>query len=66
MWTVEPLRPVTAGELDDYCKSSGMTLFKRPREYVFVEAIPQSPSGKVLRTELRAGNYTRITEEIPS
>jgi len=63
---IEPLAPVTAAELDDHCKSSGMTLFKRPREYVFVEAIPQSPSGKVLRTELRAGNYTRVTEEIRS
>jgi 2-furoate---CoA ligase len=63
---VEPLHPVTSDELDDFCKSSGMTLFKRPREYVFVASIPQSPSGKVLRTELRAGNFTRLPEEIPS
>jgi len=63
---VEPLRRVTAEELDAYCRSTGMTTFKRPREYVFVESIPQSPSGKVLRTELRAGNYTRIAEEIRS
>jgi 2-furoate---CoA ligase len=63
---IEPAAAVTADELDVYCKSSGMTPFKRPREYVFVAAIPQSPSGKVLRTELRAGNYTRLTEEIRS
>jgi 2-furoate---CoA ligase len=63
---VEPLGPISSGELDDYCKSTGMTLFKRPRDYVFVEAIPQSPSGKILRTALRAGNYTRLREEISS
>jgi 2-furoate---CoA ligase len=43
-----------------------MTPFKRPREYVFVAAIPQSPSGKILRTELRAGNYTVLPQEIPT
>ncbi len=63
---IELLAPVTPDELDAFAKSSGMTLFKRPREYVFVEAIPQSASGKVLRTELRAGNYTRLLQEINS
>jgi 2-furoate---CoA ligase len=63
---IEPAQPLTSEELDAFAKSSGMTQFKRPREYVFVEAIPQSASGKVLRTELRAGNYTRLLQEIPS
>jgi len=27
---------------------------------VFVERIPQSPVGKLLRRELRAGNYRRV------
>lgn len=62
---VEPLdAAITAEDLDSFAKKSGMTLFKRPREYVFVQSIPQSPSGKVLRTELRAGNYTRVLQEI--
>ncbi|HTW82887.1 MAG TPA: AMP-binding protein [Candidatus Sulfotelmatobacter sp.] len=63
---VEPLAAVSAAELDAYARGSGMTQFKRPREYVFVAAIPQSASGKVLRTELRAGNYTTLPQEIPS
>jgi 2-furoate---CoA ligase len=50
----------TAEELDAYARGCGMTQFKRPREYVFVEAIPQSPSGKILRTKLRAGEYQRV------
>ena len=55
---VEPRSPsVTAQELDAYAKECGMTQFKRPREYVFVQSIPQSPSGKILRTKLRAGEY---------
>jgi 2-furoate---CoA ligase len=54
---VEPSRPsLTSEELDAFAKAS-MTAFKRPREYVFVASIPQSPSGKVLRTRLRAGDY---------
>jgi 2-furoate---CoA ligase len=63
---IEPLAPISAAELDTYARGSGMTPFKRPREYVFVAAIPQSASGKVLRTELRAGNYTTFPQEIPS
>ena len=59
---VEPARPgVSGAEIDAYARTSGMTQFKRPREYVFVTAIPQSPSGKILRTKLRAGEYERLT-----
>lgn len=55
---VEPASPdVTAAQLDAYCAGSILARFKRPREYVFVERIPQSPVGKILRRELRAGNY---------
>jgi 2-furoate---CoA ligase len=63
---VERVAPVDAAQLDAFAKSSRMTPFKRPREYVFVAAIPQSPSGKILRTELRAGNYTVLPQEIPT
>ena len=39
------------------CRSSGLAGFKRPRCYVFVEAIPKSPVGKLLRRMLVAGDY---------
>ena len=43
--------------LDRHCRASGLANFKRPRRYVFVEAIPKSPVGKLLRRKLVAGEY---------
>jgi 2-furoate---CoA ligase len=43
--------------LDQHCRTSGLANFKRPRRYVFVEAIPKSPVGKLLRRKLVAGEY---------
>ena len=51
--------PVDAGTLDAYCRGSSLPGFKRPREYVFVAAIPKSPVGKILRRMLIAGEYER-------
>jgi len=48
---------VDAAELDRYCQGSDLPNFKRPREYVFVNEIPKSPVGKVLRRKLSAGEY---------
>jgi 2-furoate---CoA ligase len=48
---------VTPEELDQFCRQSGLATFKRPRRYVFVEAIPKSPVGKLLRRMLVAGQY---------
>jgi 2-furoate---CoA ligase len=48
---------VTPEELDQFCRSSGLAGFKRPRRYVFVDAIPKSPVGKLLRRKLVAGEY---------
>jgi 2-furoate---CoA ligase len=48
---------VNAEELDQLCRTSGLANFKRPRRYVFVEAIPKSPVGKLLRRKLVAGEY---------
>ncbi|MEM8646995.1 MAG: AMP-binding protein [Pseudomonadota bacterium] len=48
---------VSAEELDTWCKSSDLANFKRPRGYVFVETIPKSPVGKILRRLLVAGDY---------
>lgn len=40
-------------ELDTLCLSS-IARFKRPKHYVFVEALPKNNYGKILKTELRA------------
>ncbi|MCA6117379.1 AMP-binding protein [Bradyrhizobium sp. WSM 1738] len=50
-------RPVSEAELEQFCRTSGLTNFKRPRRYVFVDAIPKSPVGKLLRRLLVAGEY---------
>ena len=42
---------------DAHCRDSGLANFKRPRRYVFVETIPKSPVGKLLRRLLVAGEY---------
>jgi 2-furoate---CoA ligase len=45
---------LTTDELDTFCLESGtLARFKRPREYRFVESLPKSPSGKILRRLLR-------------
>ena len=50
-------RGTTAAELDAFCLSSErLARFKRPREYRFVDILPKSPSGKILRRRLRDGN----------
>lgn len=47
----------TAEELDAFCLASTLARFKRPREYRFVDALPKSPSGKILRRLLREGAH---------
>lgn len=44
--------PVGENELDAHCLEH-IARFKRPRRYRFVEALPKSGYGKVLKTELR-------------
>jgi len=39
--------------LDEFCLDN-MARFKRPKDYVFVDALPKNNYGKVLKTELRA------------
>jgi 2-furoate---CoA ligase len=51
--------PVTEQELEQFCGTSGLANFKRPRRYVFVDALPKSPVGKLLRRLLVAGDYQR-------
>jgi 2-furoate---CoA ligase len=50
---------VDAVALDAWCRASSLADYKRPRDYVFVEEIPKSPVGKILRRLLVAGDYAR-------
>jgi 2-furoate---CoA ligase len=43
----------TEDELDAHCLASPLARFKRPREYRFVDSLPKSASGKILRRMLR-------------
>lgn len=49
-------------ELETFCRDSGLANFKRPRRFIFVDELPKSPVGKLLRRKLVAGEYT---PEIP-
>lgn len=40
-------------ELDSLCLAS-IARFKRPKDYVFIDALPKNNYGKILKTELRA------------
>jgi long-chain acyl-CoA synthetase len=42
-----------AAELDALCLSR-IARFKRPKDYVRIDALPKSPYGKILKTDLRA------------
>jgi long-chain acyl-CoA synthetase len=47
-----PGQALSAESLDALCLAH-LARFKRPRQYVFVEALPKNAYGKVLKTELR-------------
>src|SRR4029079_7242889 len=49
----------SAEELDAYCLASPLARFKRPREYRFVDVLPKSAAGKILRRILRDETTTR-------
>lgn len=51
--------------LDAYCKNTNkLANFKRPREYRFVNEIPKSPVGKILRRVLRNTYQEDIKESV--
>jgi 2-furoate---CoA ligase len=56
---VKRRRPVSEQDLEQFCRTSGLANFKRPRRFVFVDALPKSPVGKLLRRLLVAGDYQR-------
>src|SRR6476620_8483547 len=57
--------PVGEQELEQFCRTSGLANFKRPRRFIFVDSLPKSPVGKLLRRLLVAGDY-QPEHETPS
>src|SRR6202451_3771998 len=56
---VKRKEPVTEQDLEQFCRTSGLADFKRPRRIIFVDCLPKSPVGKLLRRLLVAGDYQR-------
>jgi len=50
----------TAEDLDHHCRASALANYKRPREYVFVDAVARNAAGKILRAGLRAEAERRL------
>jgi 2-furoate---CoA ligase len=48
---------VEAYDIDAFCRASGLANYKRPRRVMFVDELPKSPVGKLLRRKLVAGEY---------
>ena len=71
-WGEEPVACVVARpgcsvkeqELDALCLDS-IARFKRPRAYLFLEALPKNNYGKVLKTELRSLIRTATPSPVP-
>ena len=55
-YVVGEAKPV---ELDALCLTR-IARFKRPKDYVFVDALPKNNYGKILKTELRARDSENI------
>ena len=53
-----------SAELDALCLNS-IARFKRPKDYVFVEALPKNNYGKILKTELRMMDGRRNSPRAP-
>jgi 2-furoate---CoA ligase len=52
---------LSAAALDQHCRDSrDLASFKRPRHIVFVNEIPKTASGKILRRLLREGRYVEV------
>ena len=49
----DPADPPTAAEIEEFSRAH-LAAYKRPRDLVLVVALPRNPSGKVLKTALRA------------
>ena len=44
---------VTADQIREHCRDAGLPNFKVPKDVIFADDLPRSPTGKVLKRELR-------------
>jgi fatty-acyl-CoA synthase len=51
----DPANPPTAADIEEFCRQQ-LAAYKRPRDIAIVDALPRNPSGKVLKTQLRAAH----------
>ncbi len=56
---VRPGETLTPEEVVEFTKGK-LAGYKKPRQVVFVEALPRNPSGKVLKTVLRQEYGNRV------
>jgi len=47
-------------EIDNHCRASALANYKRPREYLFINAVARNAAGKILRAELQAEAERRL------
>lgn len=60
---IKRTKQVSEDDLDSHCRASDLANFKRPRRYEFVDEIPKSPVGKLLRRFLVAGEWKPESKE---
>jgi long-chain acyl-CoA synthetase len=51
--SVKPGASATADDIIEYCKAN-MAAYKYPRSVEFIDELPKTTTGKILRRELRA------------
>jgi long-chain acyl-CoA synthetase len=56
----------TAEELRQFCRDRGLPSWKIPREIYLVSELPRSPTGKVLKRELRPPSAANASETSPA
>jgi len=62
-YVVAPQTPPTEGEVIAHCREA-LAAYKAPKSVRFVDELPKSPIGKILRRELRATAVTSTTASI--
>ena len=54
-------KELTPQALDYFCKMhKGLPNYKRPRNYIFIKEVPKNSAEKILRRELKEGNYVEV------
>jgi acyl-CoA synthetase (AMP-forming)/AMP-acid ligase II len=54
---------VTSDELIDFCKKR-IARYKAPKSVEFVESLPKTPSGKILKRELRQKYFKSLEKRV--